>query len=97
MGRNSGCLNQWFYKYEVEDLTNDMKRLFISQKEIIDHTDLKRTSIYYLVNDPENKGKNYEYRIKRLESPLPVFDKTIVEDENGKTIRYTKIIYPINN
>ena len=97
MPRHLGCKNQSEYKYEVQTLIDGVwvRKMYISQKDISAGTGLKRTMAYYLATDPEKVKKTTNFKIKRLEEPLPVFSKVVEEDDDDgyKIIKFKKNLY----
>ncbi len=91
MPRTAGSLNTTDYKYKVID--NGETKYYISQKEIQDEYDLKRTAVYFMLNYPERIKNGKDILIEKLPEPLPVYDvKKEIENDNIM-IKYEKIIY----
>ncbi len=95
MPRHSGCRNQSDYKYEVQTLINGEweKKMYISQKDITAETGLKRTAVYYLTTDPSKVKKHSNFKIRKLQEPLPVFSRNVEENDMEKIIKITKNLY----
>ena len=95
MPRNKGSVNSSSYKYLVKK--DGGFDVYISQKEIQDKYNIKRTTLYYIINHPEKTKNNHGLVITKLEPPLSVFQITQNLSEFGKNINYNKIVYNIND
>ena len=97
MPRPSGSKNSQDYKYKVEKL-NELNEIintnyYVTQKEIQDKYNLKRSAVYYILNNPSRRKANDYINISKLDQPMPVF-KIVHQEENGDIIfRYNKIDY----
>lgn len=99
MGRCEGSLNNSDYKYSVKQFINNEwtePKFFITQLEIQKEFNLKRTAIYYLINNKDKikKLKN-SYEIIKLDTPLPVYKCVhyYTEDEEQIIYEYRKYKY----
>lgn len=99
MGRLEGSLNITDYKYTVKRLINNEwtnPQYFITQQEIQNEFNLKRTAVYYLINNKDKikKLKN-NYEIIKLDIPLPVYKCVQHASEGDERIiyEYTKHKY----
>ncbi len=92
MPRSKGSRNLTNYKYTVDN-GNELK-YFICQKDIEKFYDLKRTAIYFMLNQPEKRKDHKGLKINKLEEPLPVY-KIIrnVDIEDNFYIKYEKMEY----
>jgi hypothetical protein len=81
-------INYKNYKYSVTK--DEETKYFVGQKEIEIYTGLKRTAIYFMLNNPEKRKKTFGFEIKKLTNLLPVY-KICSNDDNE--ITYTKIDY----
>ncbi len=91
MPRSKGSVNCSTYKYKV---TKDEKiKYFISQKEIQDEYDLRRTAVYFMIYSPERRKDHKNVVIEKLEKPLPVYNIIEEENEYGRNVKYEKIVY----
>lgn len=91
MPRSKGSKNLSDYKYKVNDgITN---KYFICQKDIEECYNLKRTAIYFMINQPEKRKDHKGLKIEKLDIPLPVYN--IIKDinEDSINIKYEKLIY----
>lgn len=97
MPRLANTPNKTDYKYKVEELNNVRKIInttyFLTQKQIQDKYNLKRSAIYFMLYKPEKILKNTNFIITKLDIKLPVFEKQIIEDEGDIYIHYQRIIY----
>jgi len=91
MPRKSGCSNVSDYKYKV--VSGDSTKYYVSQKEIQDDYDLKRTAVYFMIHSPDKRKDHKGITIEKLEEPLPVFNIVNEDHEGNKVIKYQKIIY----
>ena len=97
MPRTNGSKNSQDYKYKVEKL-NELDEVintsyYVTQREIQDTYNLKRSAVYFILNNPSLRKSNDHINIMKLEQPMPVF-KVIQGEENGDIIfRYNKIDY----
>ncbi len=95
MPRHTGCKNTSDYKYEVQTLVDDIwvKKMYVSQKEIVAQTGLKRSAVYYLTSDPSKIKNRPNIKITKLKEPLPVFTREIEENDMEKIIKIKKNFY----
>lgn len=93
MPRINGSHNQSEYRYKVFNETLQRNEFYISQREITDKYGIKRTGIYYMIHHPDRIKDHKNITIEKLQTPLPVYEKIIDEDDGGYTIKYNKIIY----
>lgn len=91
MPRKSGSSNVNEYKYRVNN--GSEIKYYISQKEIQDDFDLKRTAIYYMIHSPDKRKDHRGIIIEKLEEPLPVYKIHDDFDDGLRVIKYEKIIY----
>ena len=77
MPRITGTKNATNYKYMVEELSIDKvvaKKYFKTQPEIQKHYGLKRSAVYFLVNNKSGRKTNDNINVFKLETPLPVYN-----------------------
>lgn len=91
MPRKSGCANTSDYKYKVTEGCET--NYFVSQKEIQDKYDLRRTAIYFMIHSPEKRKDHRGLTIQKLDEPLPVYNIVNEDQEGERVIKYQKINY----
>tara|TARA_R110002072_G_scaffold41120_1_gene115934 strand:- start:5404 stop:5697 length:294 start_codon:yes stop_codon:yes gene_type:complete len=97
MPRTTGSKNNQDYKYKVEKLNEEGEVIscdyYVTQGDIQQKYGLKRSAVYFIINNPNMRKTNDFIKIKKLEQPMPVFNIE-KENEDGNIIfRYNKIIY----
>ena len=92
MTRTSGSINSKDYRYKV--LINGEVKYFISQLEIQQAFNLKRTAVYYLINSPIKIKRKVDLKIEKLENTLPVYIyHRQIDDFGGYIMKCQKIVY----
>tara|TARA_R110001606_G_scaffold175712_1_gene322228 strand:+ start:220 stop:516 length:297 start_codon:yes stop_codon:yes gene_type:complete len=98
MPRRLGSRNCQEYKYKVEKLNEETTEVesthyYITQREIQNEYNLKRSAVYFIINNPKSRKTNDYIKIYKLETPRPVYFKEYLEEDEDIIIRYTKIDY----
>ncbi len=93
MARTKNSKNNKEYKYKVFDETTQTYKFYITQSDIQDEYQIKRTALYYLIHNPDNIKTNYKIKVEKLPQPLPVYEKIIESHNNGYTEVYNLITY----
>ncbi len=91
MPRGKGSRNQTDYKYKVT--SGDDVKYYISQKQIENVYDLKRTAIYFMIHSPDRRKDHRGLTIEKLTEPLPVYKVIKDIEDDGIHIKYQKLIY----
>ena len=78
MPRTPGSRNTQDYKYKVEKLNENNEVIntgyYVTQKDIQDKYNLKRSAVYFILNNPQLRKQDDLINIIKLEQPMPVFN-----------------------
>jgi hypothetical protein len=89
-GRAVGTKNLYYFKYQLV-LPNGEIKLYKSQNQINDeYSNISRTKLNKIVNHP-CLVQDLPFRVIKLKTPLPVFDKYYDDDE--ERFKYRAIVY----
>ena len=89
-GRSKGSSNLYKYKYVVK--MENKKRYYKTINQIrVENPQISRDKLNKMLNYPELVQNTGDVEVKRLTTPLPVFEK-VIDEETGK-INYKLILY----
>tara|TARA_R110002072_G_scaffold137523_2_gene280372 strand:+ start:5323 stop:5616 length:294 start_codon:yes stop_codon:yes gene_type:complete len=97
MPRTNGSRNNSDYKYKVEKINDNNEVIsteyFVSQSQVQTHTGLKRSAVYFMIHHPEKRKNHCNYKIIKMEIPLPVYKMEKKIEDDKILFEYQKLIY----